>query len=114
MSSSSNPFESSNSKIPTDNASTSSETAYNVVTDLVTGVNVRSKDNRFQAIFIACSVLVLALLGAVLAYLNPAWQLPAYGGAILGGFLGLVFGLFASGIILMIYRAVRHLQGKHD
>jgi hypothetical protein len=114
MSSSSNPFESTDSKPQPNNASTNSETAYNVVTDLVTGVNVRSKDNAFQAIFIACSVLVLAGLGALAAYLNPSWKLPAYGGAIIGAILGLVFGLFASGIFLMIYRAVRHLQGKHD
>jgi uncharacterized membrane protein SpoIIM required for sporulation len=96
------------------NDTPNSETAYNVVTDLVTGVNVRSNDNKFQAIFIACTVLALALTGALLAFLQPAWNLPAYGGAIIGAFLGLVLGVLASGVILMIYRAVRHMQGKHD
>jgi hypothetical protein len=31
-----------------------------------------------------------------------------------GGFTGLVVGFFASGIFLMIYRAVKHIRGQHD
>jgi len=37
--------------------------AYNVVTDTVTGVNLRWSDNKFQAVFVAGSVVVLAPLG---------------------------------------------------
>lgn len=87
---------------------------YNVVTDLVTGVNVRGSDNKFQAIFVAVSVLLIAGLGAILAAINTQWNLPWYGGALIGSFLGLVLGILTSGIFLMIYRAVRHIQGKHD
>jgi hypothetical protein len=35
---------------------------YNIVSDLYTGVNVRWSDNKLQAIFIAVSIIVLALL----------------------------------------------------
>jgi hypothetical protein len=110
----SNPFQSTTNNSSTNNDTPNTETTYNVVTDLVTGVNVRAKDNKFQAIFVACSVLALALSGALLAFVQPSWNLPAYGGAIVGGFVGLVFGVLASGIFLMIYRAARHIQGKHD
>ena len=88
--------------------------AYNVVTDTVTGVNLRGNDNKFQAKFIAASVVVLTLIGAVLGLLKPRWQLQWYGGAMLGAFAGLIFGVLASGIFLMIYRAARHAKGKHD
>ena len=87
--------------------------AYNVVSDTVTGLNVRKSDNVLQAIFILGAVLLLAAVAALLAVLNPTWRLPWYAGAMIGGFAGLVLGFFASGIFLMIYRAVRHAQGKH-
>ena len=90
------------------------DSAYNVVTDLVTGVNVRGSDNKFQAIFIGISVLVFALIASVIVALNASWNMPWYGGAMLGAVVGLIFGLFASGIFLMIYRAMRHFRGKHD
>jgi ABC-type uncharacterized transport system permease subunit len=99
---------------PTSNAIEQEQVAYNVVTDLVTGVNVRGNDNKFQAIFVTVSVLLIAGLGAILAAINTQWNLPWYGGALIGSFLGLVLGILTSGIFLMIYRAVRHIQGKHD
>lgn len=87
---------------------------YNVVTDTVTGVNVRWSDNKFQAIFVFVSLLVVALLGAVVTAINSSWNLPWYAGALAGAFVGLIFGVFASGIFLMIFRAVQHLKGRHD
>ncbi len=88
--------------------------AYNVVADTVTGVNVRWSDNRFQAIFIFSSIVVASLLGALLAAINPRWDLPWYGGALIGSFAGLLIGAFGSGIYLMVYRMLRHIKGKHD
>ena len=93
---------------------TTGRAAYNIVTDTVTGVNVRRKDNKFQALFVLGSMFLLALLGSLFAVVNPEWQLPWYGGALIGSFLGLVFGVIASGIFLMFYRAWMHLSGKHD
>lgn len=93
---------------------TSSRAAYNVVTDTVTGVNVRWSDNKFQAVFVFISIIVAASLGALLAAINAQWNLPWYGGALIGSFAGLVSGVLASGIFLMFYRAARHLKGKHD
>ncbi|MFN9958960.1 MAG: hypothetical protein ACK55I_38200, partial [bacterium] len=84
---------------------------YNVVTDTLTGVNVRWSDNKFQAIFVFVSLLVVALIGAVLAAVNTSWGLPWYGGALAGAFIGLILGVFASGIFLMCFRAIRHLKG---
>ena len=92
----------------------SSKEEYNIMTDTFTGVNLRWSDNKFQAVFIGISVLVCGLLGMILAALNPRWGLPWIAGGFVVGFAGLVLGTFASGIYLMIYRARRHLQGKHD
>ena len=93
----------------------SGRAAYNVVTDTVTGVNVRWSDNRFQAIFILVSTLVMTVIGAALAFLGVLDQAtPWFFYAILFGFLGLLLGLFTSGTALMFYRSGRHLTGKHD
>ncbi|HVX63289.1 MAG TPA: hypothetical protein VHC19_21890 [Pirellulales bacterium] len=88
--------------------------AYNVVSDTMTGVNVRWSDNKFQAVFVFVSVVATSPAGALLAALNPRWNLPWPAGALLGSFAGLVMGIFASGIFLMFYRAARHIKGKHD
>lgn len=91
-----------------------SRATYNVVTDTVTGVNVRWSDNRFQAICVLVSMVVTSLLGALIAALNPSWNLPWYGGALIGSFIGLVVGILGSGVFLMFYRAARHFKGRHD
>lgn len=88
--------------------------AYNLVTDTVTGVNARWSDNRFQLVFVLFSTAIGAVALAILAAIYPSWSLPWYGGALIGSFLGMVFGIFASGVVVMIYRTWRHLQGKHD
>ncbi len=64
--------------------------------------------------FVVAVVLVAAGVGAVLAVFNPRWNLPWFGGALIGSFAGLVIGIFSSGTFLMIFRATRHLKGKHD
>ena len=91
----------------------SGEETYHVISDTVTGLNVRKSDNKFQAVFIFVAVLLLAAIGAALAAFIEKWEMPWYGGALMGGFAGLVFGVLASGVCLMVYRAVRHMQGDH-
>lgn len=109
------PVEAGKAKEPTPtNTITPSAATYNVVTDMVGGLNLRRSDNAFQALFILVSIVLAALVGAILAFFNPNWNLPWMGGAVFGAVAGLVFGTFASGIFLMIYRAMRHLKGKHD
>ena len=90
------------------------EEAYHLVSDTVTGLNVRKSDNKFQAVFIFVAVLLLAAIGAALAAFIEKWEMPWYGGALMGGFAGLVFGVLASGVCLMVYRAVKHMQGDHE
>jgi hypothetical protein len=72
---------------------------YNVITDTVTGVNLRVSDNVFQAIV----SFVCLVLGAGIGALAFQDRVPA---ALVGGFVGLVVGLFVSGIWLMCYRAL--------
>jgi hypothetical protein len=79
---------------------------YNIVSDLATGVNIRKKDNLYQLATIGIGLL----LGAVIGFFCTSDHAP---GAIVGGFVGVLVGLFGSGIYLMIYRFVRHLQGHH-
>ena len=91
--------------------------AYNIVSDTVVGVTVRKTDNLFQLKVILVCVLIGAALGATAGAL---WSdtddrlVGALGGGLGLGFAGLILGLFGSGIYLMIYRAVRHMKGKHD
>ena len=81
--------------------------AYNVVADTVTGVNIRRKDNLLQAAAIAACLV----LGAVAGALAVEDRVP---GALLGAFIGLLVGLFGSGVFIMVWRALRHLRGRHD
>jgi hypothetical protein len=91
----------------TQRKSTTGRQAYNVVTDTISGPNVRLKDNLFQGI----TILVCLLLGAGIGFLVMTDGLAGF---LLGGFVGLLVGLFGSGIFLMIYRAVKHARGQHD
>jgi hypothetical protein len=101
-----NPYESPKvAAQPTAEQPSSERLAYNVVTDTVTGPNVRLKDNLIQGLVIFVCLALGILIGAVF-----------YGGegALIGGFAGLLIGLFGSGAFLMVYRAARHAKGKHD
>ena len=86
-------------------AGASGREAYNVVSDTVTGVNLRMSDNCFQAVFIFASLLIGAVVGAFVSFPE---------GIVIGGFIGVVAGLLLSGAGLMVFRATRHVQGKHD
>ena len=92
----------------------SGRATYNVVSDTVTGVNLRWSDNKFQAVCVLASVVLSSSAGTILALVNANWNLPWYGGALFGAFAGLVIGVFSSGIFLMVYRAVQHFKGKHE
>ena len=85
--------------------------AYDLVTDTVAGPNLRLKDNLYQGL----AMLICLALGAIIGlFWNGG---PLYGPgfcAVVGGFAGLLVGLFGSGIYLMIYRAVKHSGGEHD
>ena len=80
---------------------------YNLISDTVTGANLRLKDNLYQGLFI----LICLVLGAGIGFLVATERLQ---GVLYGGFIGLVVGLLASGIFLMIFRAVKHARKQHD
>lgn len=80
---------------------------YNIVTDLGTGLNYRWRDNLFQAL----AIFAFILIGGLIGWWLGGWKLP---GLLGGSLIGLIGGWLISGIVLMIYRAVRHAQGKHD
>jgi hypothetical protein len=80
---------------------------YNLITDTVAGPNLRWKDNLFQGLAILVSIGLGVLIGWLVAA-DPKI------GALAGGFIGLVAGTLISGLFLMIFRGVRHAQGKHD
>jgi len=80
---------------------------YNVVSDVGGGVNIRMKDNLFQAL----CIFVCIVLGIGVGYAVSARPID---GLMLGGVGGLFVGLFGSGIFLMLYRGIRHVKGKHD
>jgi hypothetical protein len=79
---------------------------YNLISDIGAGVNVRWRDNLFQLAAIGIGLL----LGIIIGALAVQDRIP---GAVVGGFIGVLAGLFGSGIFLMIYRFIRHLLGYH-
>jgi hypothetical protein len=97
--------------------STSGREAYNIVSDTVVGMNVRKSDNLFQLkvilVCLAIGIPLGAIAGAVLAGADNRLA-GALGGGLGMGFAGVVLGLIGSGVYLMIYRAMRHMEGKHD
>jgi hypothetical protein len=98
-------------------ATLSGREAYNIVADTVGGVNVRLSDNMLQLIVILICVLILSPVGAIVGavYSPPAERvIGTIGGGLGMACIGVVLGLFGSGIYLMIYRAVRHMKGKHN
>lgn len=84
-----------------------SREAYNLVSDTVTGVNFRLRDNLIQGAAILATIIVGAVVGALLA---DDWR----GGLFAGALIGMIAGLFISGIVIMIVRGVRHARGKHN
>jgi hypothetical protein len=101
---------------PTGKTSTERE-AYNILSDTISGVNFRKSDNWFQfKVILVCSLIGIplgAIGGACLSDSGERLVGTLVGGLGLG-FVGVILGLFGSGIYLMIYRGVRHLKGKHD
>jgi hypothetical protein len=85
---------------------TTGRDVYNIVSDIGTGVNVRKKDNLYQLAAIGLGLLLGIVIGMFCTRDRAT-------GAVLGGFIGLLAGLFGSGIFLMIYRFIRHVQGHH-
>lgn len=82
--------------------------AYNLVSDTVTGANVRLKDNLYQGLAILVCLALGAGIGSFLVHSDRLM------GALLGGFAGVLVGLFGSGLFLMIYRAIKHAWNQHD
>jgi hypothetical protein len=115
--SSNNPFGERSEPFPERDRPTNPPTArqaYNIVTDTVAGPNIRLRDNLFQAAATVVGLVAGVPIGWLVARLNGWNENDQIGCSIVGGFLGLVVGLFGSGIFLMSYRAARHLRGKHD
>jgi hypothetical protein len=80
----------------------SNETPAEVVLyDVVTGPNLRWKDNLVQGLAILACLLIGTGLGPIFV---DDWR----AGMLVGGFCGLVLGLLVSGFVLMIYRMFRH------
>ena len=80
---------------------------YNIVTDTAGGPSIRWKDNLYQAI----AILICLTLGISIGLLVTSSRGV---GAVTGGFIGLLVGLFGSGIFIMVFRAIGHARGKHD
>lgn len=90
------------------------EAAYTVVTDTVPGLNLRGSDNKFQAKFTAISTALGAVVGVLAAFHYARWNLPSFGAALAGGFVGMLNGIFFSGSYLMVFRGLCHMRGKHS
>jgi len=72
---------------------------FKLVTDVATGPNVRLKDNLYQGIFVVCTTVAGAAIGALIS---------KFEGAMLGALIGLLGGVLVSGVFIMIYRLFKH------
>lgn len=98
-------------------ANNTSHHQLNIVTDTVIGPNVRKSDNLFQIYVILGFLAIFTPIGAYLASssASPDSKSAAMAmGALAGGLAALIVGVISSGAILMVYRLVQHLRGKHD
>lgn len=86
-------------------AVSSGRQTYNVVSDTIGGVNIRRRDNLFQAAFIGACLLIAVPLGGLLFGL---------GGALVGALDAQIVGVIVSGAIIGVYRAMQHIRGRHD
>ena len=85
-------------RAPPPTAPESSADSYEKVTDRLTGVNVRLKDNIAQAIAAVVGLMAGLLVG---------WRW--FGGrALIGGLVGLAAGAILVGLFLAAYRFFRH------
>jgi len=84
--------------------------AYNLISDTVIGVNYRWRDNFIQAVF----VLVFAISGAAVCGWMGRQQGNFKEGLMIGTVIGLIVGVVLTGVAIMIFRAIRHLMGRHD
>jgi hypothetical protein len=90
---------------------------YNMVSDTVIGANLRISDNLFQLAVIVACIAILAPLGAFVAAQSASPESrngAMVGGALMGTLAALILGVLSSGVILMVYRGLQHLLGKHD
>ena len=90
---------------------------YNMVSDTVIGANLRISDNLFQLAVIVACIAILAPLGAFVAAQSASPESrngAMVGGALAGTLAALILGVLGSGVILMVYRGLQHLRGKHD
>jgi hypothetical protein len=92
--------------IPPQHQSTDQK-VYNIVSDTLIGANVRKKDNLYQALAIAICLFLGIAIGALVTRDRIL-------GAVVGGFIGVLAGLFGSGFFLMIFRGIQHLRGRHE
>ena len=63
---------------------------YNTITDIVTGPNIRKKDNVFQAIFILISVILFTAIGGIAVFFSADKNFPVFAGLLMGAFYRLV------------------------
>jgi len=84
--------------------------ARNKFTDTVTGPNLRLKDNLISLVGSLSGASLGLGAGYILGYSSRSPQ----SAALIGAFLGLIAGVFGSGMFIMIYRYRRHSRGRHD
>lgn len=80
-----------------------------MVADLVTGLNMRKRDNKIQGFSVLAGCLLGALVGLIWGYVEYRIVDANLIGPLLVGFLGgALISLLISGAILGIYRTFKH------
>jgi len=80
-----------------------------MIADLVTGINMRKKDNRIQGLSVLAGCLLGALVGLIWGYVEyRAFNANLLGPLIVGFLGGALVSLLISGAILGVYRTFKH------
>ncbi len=89
---------------------------HNIVTDTITGVNVRKVDNLFQIATIVMSMVVSVIGAQLLFKINNGllWFENSRDVFLPSLIFGLFAGLVLGGAAIAIYRFICQMKGKHD
>ncbi len=85
---------------------------YNIVTDLIIGVNFRKKDNFFQLKFTSIFTATIIVLAYMWYFINSEFLLAStfLGATLTSASIGILIGMFISGAYLAIIKLIQHVK----
>ena len=89
---------------------------YHIISDTVTGINIRKTDNFIQLKIVTFIVFIFELGAFIWKYYHANFFgfEDNLGTSMISLILGLLAGGFISGTYIAFYRFIQHLKGNHN